>query len=133
MVADLFHWGHVRFLKEAKALGVHLTVCVVPDERVGQQKRYPFLCTEERAEVVRACRFVDEVIIDGPKEITLEFMRQRGFDLYAFGAKDEAEGAQKLWDCRQLPSSMIKRIDYTLGVSSTQIVERIVSRFSQQA
>lgn len=128
MVADLFHFGHVRFLKEARLLGSHLTVCVVPDERVGRIKRLPFLCTQERMEVVRSCRWVDDVMDDGPIEITLEFMRKNRFDLYVFAAKDEAEYEQKLRDCQSLPLSMKKRILYTAGISSTDIVERIRHR-----
>jgi cytidyltransferase-like protein len=129
LVADLFHFGHVRFLKEARFLGSHLTVCVVPDERVGLAKRAPFLTTDERKEVVAACRWVDEVITDGPKIITLDFMKKNQFDLYVFAAKDDLEYNQKLLDCQDLPGSMIRRLDYTAGISSTDVVGRIRQRF----
>jgi cytidyltransferase-like protein len=129
LVGDLFHLGHVCFLKAAKTLGTHLTVCVVPDERVAKLKRAPILTTSERIEVVAACKYVDHVIEDGPKEISLDFMRAYGFDLYVFGAKDEQEYAQKLLDCQQLPAHMIQRPSYTSGISTTEILNRILERF----
>lgn len=125
LVGDLFHLGHVRFLKAAKEFGHHLTVCVVPDERVMKIKRRPILNTQERIEVIAACRYVDAVIQNGPKEITLKFMKENGFDLYVFGAKDEAEYKQKLADCKELPLSMIRQLPYTEGISTTEILKRI--------
>lgn len=125
LVGDLFHLGHVRFFKAAKKLGSHLTVCVVPDKRVMKMKRKPILNTQERMELIASCRYVDEVIENGPKEITLEFMKSHRFDLYVFGAKDETEYQQKLVDCRHLPSSMVKRLPYTAGISTTEILQRV--------
>ncbi|MBK8752181.1 MAG: adenylyltransferase/cytidyltransferase family protein [Candidatus Competibacteraceae bacterium] len=128
IVADLFHPGHVRFLKAARTIGGHLTVCVVPDERVAVAKnRHPILSLAERAEIVAACRYVDQVITDGPKVTTLDFMRENGFDLYVFGARDAAELSERRADCRELPNNMIMQIDYTTGISTTEIIARIAA------
>jgi cytidyltransferase-like protein len=125
VVADLFHHGHVALLRSARELGSHLTVCVVPDERVALLKRRPIMTTEERARVVAACRYVDEVITDGPRVITLSFMAARDFAIYAFGASDEAEYQRKREDCAELPDGMIRRLPYTDGVSTTEILSRV--------
>ena len=126
VVADLLHPGHIRFFKKARALGTHLTVCVVPDERVFAYKnRMPVFTLEERVEMVASCRWVDAVITDGPKVITKSFMDVQGFALYAFGALDDKEMASKLRDCPDLPENMRAVIPYTPGISSSAIYARI--------
>lgn len=129
IVGDLFHPGHVSFLEAARRLGDHLTVCVVPDDRVAAHKhRRPVMTTAERAAVVSACRWVDAVIVDGPRVITRAFMAEKGFDIYAFGAVDDAELAGKLADCADLPDAMRARVPYTPGISTTALIGRIRER-----
>lgn len=126
VVADLFHHGHVRFFKAARELGTHLTVGVVPDDRVKEYKgKAPVFSLAERLEIVGACRWVDHVTSDGPKEITLAFMKENNFQRYVFGAVDDRELVSKLEDCPDLPETMRSMIPYTLGISSTVIRERI--------
>lgn len=58
---DIFHAGHVRLLKRARELGDRLVVGVSTDEfnaAKGKRSVFPY---EERAEIVRSTRFVDEV------------------------------------------------------------------------
>ena len=65
MVADLFHPGHVAFLRAARQLGDHLSVFILPDAMVEAHKgRRPVMTQAERAEVVAACRYVDAVLTD---------------------------------------------------------------------
>lgn len=128
VVADLMHPGHVEFFRKARALGDRLTVNVVPDSRVVLAKRRPVMSTDERVELVRACRYVDEVIIDGPKVITRAFMNAGGFHVYAFGANGDDELRAKLADCAELPAEMIARIEYTAGISTTEIIGRVLRR-----
>ena len=66
MVADLFHYGTVEFLKRARALGDYLLVGINSDETVRANKRDPILSMEERIASVAGCRYVDEVVPDAP-------------------------------------------------------------------
>ena len=43
MVADLFHHGHVEFLKQARDLGGYLIVGLAGDEDAADGKRHPIL------------------------------------------------------------------------------------------
>jgi len=125
MVADLFHQGHVNFLRLARALGTHLTVCVVSDERVLDNKgKLPVMTQEERVAVVAVCQYVDAVITDSPVNATVEFMQQHGFDIYTFACASEEEQVDKYKQCANLPSSMVHEIDYTMGISTSDLVER---------
>lgn len=127
MVADLFHDGHVNFLREARALGSHLTVCVVPDERVKAHKgKRPVMTHAERLVVVSACQYVDEVITDSPVNATLEFMKMHDFDIYTFACASESERVAKYKQCAMLPSDMIYEIDYTPGISTSDLITRIL-------
>lgn len=124
-VFDLVHYGHVNFLKQARSLGDWLTVGVTPDERAISMKREPLFDVQRRAEVISAIRYVDEVFVDGPREITVEFMRKNNFNLYVFGTLNDSERAIRLHDCRNLPGSMILEIPYTHGISTTKILQKI--------
>jgi hypothetical protein len=52
-------------------------------------------------------------------------MTENNFDLYAFGAKDEAELEARLRDCEELPDSMKVQLPYTNGVSSTSLKQKL--------
>ncbi|CAN5591265.1 adenylyltransferase/cytidyltransferase family protein [soil metagenome] len=62
---DLFHVGHIRYLKGAKKLGDFLIVGINSDRQVRQLKgaNRTFMPEIERAEIVAAIRFVDAVTI----------------------------------------------------------------------
>lgn len=126
MVADLFHPGHVNFLRAARALGSHLTVCVVSDERVLDNKGKRAVMTQaERVDVVSACKYVDDVITDSPVNATQEFMKKHSFDVYTFACASQQERLDKYQQCALLPSTMIHEIDYLPGISTSDLVMRI--------
>ena len=62
-VFDLFHIGHLNMFKRAKEQCDYLIVGVVTDEGVIEQKKnVPFIPFDERIELVRSCRYVDEAV-----------------------------------------------------------------------
>ena len=129
MVADLFHSGHINFLQAARALGTHLTVCVVSDQRVLENKgKSPVMNQAERAAVVAACRHVDAVMTETPSDVSLEFMQQHGFSIYTFACATERERNDKYELCKTLPADMIRELAYTPDISTTDIIRRIVPR-----
>jgi cytidyltransferase-like protein len=128
MVADLFHPGHVAFLKAARALGDRLHVYVLEDDFVSRIKAPPIMVQSERLAVVAACRYVDEVHATGPLHLTREFMHEHGYAIYALGYANEREAAAKQANCRDLPEHMVAVIPYTAGISSTILRNRILAR-----
>lgn len=62
-VFDLFHVGHLNMFKRAKEQCDYLIVGVVTDEGVRKfKKAETFIPFEERIEMIRSCRYVDEAV-----------------------------------------------------------------------
>ncbi len=74
-VFDLLHYGHIRFLEEAKKLGgkdAKLVVIVASDETVTRIKgRPPIIPEDQRRAVIESLKVVDEAHI-GYKEQDLD-------------------------------------------------------------
>jgi D-beta-D-heptose 7-phosphate kinase/D-beta-D-heptose 1-phosphate adenosyltransferase len=60
---DYMHLGHVESFKMAKQLGDYLIVFVDSDNRAIRKKGFVFMPENERAEIIRNIKWVDEVII----------------------------------------------------------------------
>ncbi|GIX65729.1 ethanolamine-phosphate cytidylyltransferase, putative [Babesia caballi] len=74
-VFDLLHWGHLNALRKSRQLGDSVVVGVVSDEETRKTKGIaPVYSAAERAELIRGCRWVDEVIVDTPYDVSLDFL-----------------------------------------------------------
>lgn len=72
---DLLHFGHISFLKNAKALGDHLVVALESDENVSRMKgpSRPIHSQLQRKKMLEALSFVDEVIMLAPMKKDKEY------------------------------------------------------------
>lgn len=61
---DLFHPGHVNLLREACKLGSVTVALNTSDFSKEYKGRYPVMTLDERMDVVAACRYVDEVVVN---------------------------------------------------------------------
>lgn len=76
---DLLHDGHIDILRQAKEQCKYLIVAVGTDEFMKQRKgREPVLNYEQRIEIIRAIRYVDEVV----EEVNLD--KIAAYHLYHF-------------------------------------------------
>lgn len=125
-VYDLIHIGHVNLFKNAKKLteGGKLIVAVQDSDVVLKYKPEAKLVytTEERMYMVKAIRFVDEVIVyEGVDEI----VKKTDFDVFVTGPDQKHEGFQKAiaW-CEQHGKEHVI-IPRTEGISSSWLKEQI--------
>ncbi|KAI0446251.1 cytidylyltransferase [Xylaria telfairii] len=132
-VFDLFHLGHMRQLEQAKKAfdNVYLLVGVTGDEETHKRKGLTVLSGRERAETVRHCKWVDEVIENCPWIVTPAFLEKHQIDYVAHD--DIPYGADEGDDIY----APIKRegkflvTQRTEGVSTTGIITKIVRDYEK--
>ena len=127
MVGDLFHYGHVRFLERARALGDTLVVGVHSDETVAGYKRAPVMSMAERIQVIAACQFVDEVIPDAPLQVTREWIEEHDLDVVVHGDDLDEETLGMMYGTPR-DMGILTLVPYANGVSTTEIMERVRRR-----
>ena len=123
MVADLFHFGHVNFLRQAREHGDFLLVGIHADEVVQHYKRKPIFTMEERVASVEGCRYVDEVIPNAPLTVSREWIEQHKIDVVMHG-DDFTDDEYEL--CYKTPIEMgiFRTVSYTPGISTSEIIAR---------
>ncbi len=112
---DLFHLGHLRILQRAKALGDYLIVAVSTDEFniiKGKNCTYPYA---ERAEILRAIVYVDEVIPEKNWEQKIDDIKKHDIDVFVMGDDWEGEFDFLKEYCQ------VVYLPRTKGISSTEI------------
>jgi len=129
MVGDLFHVGHINILKQAKSLGDYLMVGVTPDDDAKSYKRVPVLTHAEREQVIRACKYVDEIVPE-PLQITKEFIEKYGIDIVVHG-NDMNEEMLKFLYPAPIEMGILRLLPYTKGISTSNIIQRIVKRSAE--
>ena len=128
MVADLFHYGHVNFLRQAREYGDYLLVGVHADETVMSYKRRPILSMEERVASVEGCRYVDEVVSNAPLMIERAWIKQHNIDLILHG-DDVSREMEERWYKIPIELGINRSVGYTSGISTTDIIARIREEF----
>lgn len=123
-VFDLFHIGHLNMFKRAKEQCEYLIVGVVTDEGVTKYKKtVPFISFEERIELVRSCRYVDEAVeIPFNYGGTRDAYRMYHFDCQ-FSGSDYTDNPDWLAEKEFLEKHGAEMVffPYTEGTSSTKI------------
>ena len=84
---DLLHYGHIRLLERAKALGDYLIVGVTADDfdktRGKINVQQPL---EERIAAVRATGLADEIIVEEYEGQKIDDIRRLGVDVFTVGS-----------------------------------------------
>uniref|UniRef100_A0A7C9EMX7 Ethanolamine-phosphate cytidylyltransferase n=1 Tax=Opuntia streptacantha TaxID=393608 RepID=A0A7C9EMX7_OPUST len=129
---DLFHAGHVEILRLARELGDFLLVGIHNDQTVSAKKgaHRPIMNLHERSLSVLACRYVDEVIIGAPWEVSKDMIMTFNISLVVHGTVAESSDFQQEKDNPYaVPISMgiFKVIESPLDITTSTIIRRIVA------
>ena len=123
-VYDYFHLGHLRLFENAKKLGEYLIVAVQDGDFVLKTKpdAKVLYTTEQRMDIVRALRVVDEVTIyqDVDKTIT-----EVDFDIFAVGEDQNHSGFQKAVAWCEANGKKVVRLKRTPDICSSEIKEKL--------
>ena len=125
MVADLFHYGHIELLRQARALGDYLLVGVHADDAVLAHKRKTILTMEERVACVAGCRYVDEVLPNAPWVTDRDWIEKHNIHLVVHGSDYSQEDLKKT-HAVVIEMGILRTVDYTPGISTTEIIRRIM-------
>ena len=113
---DLLHYGHIRLLERAKALGDYLIVGVTADDfdktrgKINVQQSLM-----ERIEAVRATGIADEIIVEEYEGQKIDDIRKYDVDIFTVGSDWVGKFDYLNEYCK------VVYIDRTKGVSSSEI------------
>ena len=113
---DLLHYGHIRLLERAKALGDYLIVGVTSD--VFDRERGKINVQQslmERVEAVRATGLADEIIIEEYEGQKIDDIKRLNVDIFTVGSDWMGKFDYLNAYCK------VVYLDRTSGVSSTEI------------
>lgn len=131
-VFDMFHIGHLNVLRRAKEQCDYLIVGVSTDEVVqGYKHKTPVIAFEERAEIVAAIKYVDQVVPQTSMD-KFEAWNQLHFDALFHG--DDWKGSSMYNDVEQKLNNVgvdIVFLPHTDGISSTMLREKINENMGQ--
>ena len=122
---DLFHIGHLNVLKRLRGLGDRLIVGVSTDEFNAVKGKKPVVPFEQRIEIVRSIKYVDEAIPEenwAQKRLDIE---RYGVDVFGIG--DDWRG--KFDDLGD--SVEVVYLPRTEGISTTEM-KRVLSAFDER-
>jgi ethanolamine-phosphate cytidylyltransferase len=123
---DLIHSGHYNAIRQAKALGDILVVGVNSDAEILKNKGPSVLNCKERADIIRACKWVDEVYEDTEYCVSIDTLDRYNCQYYAHG-DDPVIAADGTDMCAVLSShGRFKMFKRTEGVSTTDIVGKLL-------
>lgn len=127
-VFDLFHRGHVELLRRSKELGDKLIVAINGDEMVASYKRAPFFSEDDRLEIIKACKYVDEAFIIREYDNKAPLVE---YDIDAIVHGDDWEAKSYMEQIRVTEDFLKKHeielvlLPYTKGISTSELIETI--------
>ena len=123
-VFDMFHIGHLNIIKRAKEQCEHLIVAVSTDELCQSYKgKKPIIPFSDRVEIVKAIKYVDEVVTQEDRD-KIKAFEKYGFDVLFVG--DDWKGDEMFAKTEEYMKKRGKEVVYfprTEGVSSMMLAK----------
>ncbi|KPI90879.1 putative ethanolamine-phosphate cytidylyltransferase [Leptomonas seymouri] len=127
---DLFHIGHMRVLENARKHGNYLIVGVYEDNVVNMHKgmNYPIMNLNERVLGVLSCRYVDEVVMGVPFEVTKELIESLNIDVVVGGRFSDLAAESQNSTGYEVPRELGIYIEVDSGttLSTDSLIGRVV-------
>jgi choline-phosphate cytidylyltransferase len=130
-VFDLFHRGHLESLIKAKNIlndpdNTILLVGIVGDKDATSYKRKPIINEEDRTEIIKSIKYVDNTICPCPLVVTMDFIKTNKIDIVVHGfVSDEDRNKQKDFFKEINENGYFKEIEYYSKTSTSEIIKNI--------
>lgn len=118
---DLLHYGHIRLLKRAAALGDYLIVALSTDEFNEQKGKHCFYPYETRKEMLESIRYVDLVIPEYSWDQKASDVEDYKVDVVVMGG--DWAGSPRFEYLRD--KCELVYLDRTEGISTTDVKARL--------
>lgn len=118
---DLLHYGHIRLLKRAKALGDYLIVAVSTDEFNIKKHKKSYHDYKTRKEMLEAIRYVDLVIPEDTWEQKIDDVKKYHVDIVVMGS--DWKGSDRFEYLNEY--CKVVYLDRTEGVSTSKIKQEL--------
>lgn len=82
---DLLHWGHIRILERARALGDHLTVALSTDEFNRLKHKEAYYSYKQRKYILEAIKYVDKVIPEKDWDQKIDDINYENISIFVMG------------------------------------------------
>ena len=119
---DMLHYGHIRLLERAKALGDYLIVGITSDDFDKARGKINVKQTlEERVSAVRNTGIADKIIIEEYEGQKIDDIKKYGIDIFTVGSDWNGQFDYLNEFCR------VAYLERTQGVSSSEIRDQKLS------
>jgi len=123
---DLFHFGHLNILLQAKKLGSYLIVGVSTDSLVSKYKTIkPIVCYRDRAAIIQNLKCVDKVI-EQEKFFDVKQLKKYNISAIVLGDDWRNKPFPELERCLKKLNIRMIYVPYTKRLSTSKIKEKII-------
>lgn len=128
---DLLNYGHVKAFEDAKKQGDYLIVALNTDDLIRRyKKREPILPYKQREVILKAVRFIDEVIPANDFS-PLELLKEHNIDVYVIGSEWKASKMKEIGYMKSVGGKIFFTPEYDGVIHSSQIRRRCVQDASK--
>jgi len=126
---DILHYGHVKYLEDAKKSADYLIVAVNSDDSVKRLKgvKRPLCVLNDRMKVLSGLSSVD-YIVSFNEDTPLEIIQYLKPDILIKGADYKIKDIVGN-DIVRSYGGTVKRVEYLKGLSVTSLIKKIVTRY----
>lgn len=123
---DPIHIGHIRYLRDSKKLGDKLVVILNNNLQAKLKKGMFFIPLNERKEILKSLRFVDEVVVSIDKDLSiLKTLEKLKPDIFAKGGDRTIDNIPEKEICERLGIKMVFGVGGGKIQSSSWLINNI--------
>lgn len=124
-VYDYFHLGHLRLFKQCKEHADYLIVAIQNGDYILKYKpdAKVLYTTEERLEIIKELRLVDEVMVYD--SLSIETLEKIDFDILALGEDHKGDRFDIAEEWCKKNNKKVVRLKRTPGICSSEIKKKL--------